>query len=132
MYRLLIASLRDALIVQIQVAVRSRARSTHCMHFMHLYASLHAPSICTKSGKRYISKHCGRPNHLTKCVWNFNCHCVQRPAHPTLSTVADATMAQSVICHCYPEWHNFPVYVKSEKASKIIKWFQSWLIFAIW
>ena len=32
------------------------------------------------------------------------------PAHPTLSTLANATVAQSVIRHCYPEWHNFPVY----------------------
>ena len=28
---------------------------------------------------------------------------------PPLSTMADASMASSGTCHCYPEWHNFPV-----------------------
>ena len=32
------------------------------------------------------------------------------PAHPPLSTLADATVASSGTCHCYPEWHNFHVY----------------------
>ena len=31
------------------------------------------------------------------------------PAHPPLSTLANATVASSGTCHCYPEWHNFPV-----------------------
>ena len=33
------------------------------------------------------------------------------PAHYPLSTLADAAMASSGTCHCYPEWHNFPVYL---------------------
>ena len=39
-----------------------------------------------------------------------DCHWVQRPAHSTISTEADATVAQNGICCCYPERHNFPVY----------------------
>ena len=38
------------------------------------------------------------------------CHSVQMPAHPPLSTLAYAAVASSGTCHCYPEWHNFPVY----------------------
>ena len=38
-----------------------------------------------------------------------NCHSVQIPAHP-FSTLTDAATASSGTCHCYPEWHNFPVY----------------------
>ena len=32
--------------------------------------------------------------------------------HPTLSAVANATVAQSVIWHYFPEWYNFPVYTR--------------------
>ena len=45
-YRLLITSLRDALIVQIQIALRSRARSTHCMHIVVEICSGHLGSKC--------------------------------------------------------------------------------------
>ena len=31
------------------------------------------------------------------------------PTHPPLSTLADVAVASSGTCHCYPEWHNFPV-----------------------
>ena len=31
------------------------------------------------------------------------------PAHPPLSTLADAAVASNGTCHCSPEWHNFPV-----------------------
>ena len=43
---------------------------------------------------------------------DLNCHSVQMPAHPPLSTLADAAVASSGTCHCYPEWHSFPVYWK--------------------
>ena len=35
------------------------------------------------------------------------------PAHPPLSTLADVAVASSGTHarHCYPEWHNFPVYI---------------------
>ena len=33
------------------------------------------------------------------------------PAHPPLSSLANATVASSGACHCYPKWHNFPVYM---------------------
>ena len=39
---------------------------------------------------------------------DLNCHSVQMPAHSPLST--HAAVASSGTCHCYPEWHNFPVY----------------------
>ena len=51
-----------------------------------------------------------------QCTWHWlaqccldlyldlNCHVVQRPAPPL------ATVASIDTCHCYPEWHNFPVY----------------------
>ena len=32
-------------------------------------------------------------------------------AHHPLSALANATVASSGTCHCYPEWHNFPVYI---------------------
>ena len=32
------------------------------------------------------------------------------PAHPSLSTLADAAVASGGTCHYYPGWHNFPVY----------------------
>ena len=32
------------------------------------------------------------------------------PAHPPLSTLADAVVASSGICHSSPEWHYFPVF----------------------
>ena len=31
--------------------------------------------------------------------------------HPPLSTLADAAVASNGTCHCYPEWHNFLVYI---------------------
>ena len=31
------------------------------------------------------------------------------PTHAPLSTLADATVTSSGTCHCYREWHNFPV-----------------------
>ena len=46
MFQLLIASLRNALIVQIQIALRSRARSTHCMHFVVVICGGHSGSRC--------------------------------------------------------------------------------------
>ena len=30
-----------------------------------------------------------------------------------LSTVGDATVTENVVCHCYPEWHNIPVYLST-------------------
>ena len=40
----------------------------------------------------------------------INCPSVQiRPA-PSLATLADVTVASSGIYHCYPEWHDLPVY----------------------
>ena len=81
---------------------------------LRMTLSLHAPSICKDKVTNYVFNGCRRPNHLKKCVWNFNLHSVQRPTRPTLSTVADAPAAQSIICHCYPEWHNIPVYQHSK------------------
>ena len=50
---------------------------------------------------------------LAQCCLGFylisNCHGVQMPAHPPLSTLANAIVASSGTSHCYPEWHNFPV-----------------------
>ena len=43
---ILIASLRNALIVQIQIALRGRSRSTHCMHFVVEICSGHSGSQC--------------------------------------------------------------------------------------
>ena len=37
------------------------------------------------------------------------------PTHPPLSTLANAAVASSGTCHCYPEWHNFPVYADKVK-----------------
>ena len=37
------------------------------------------------------------------------------PAHPPLSTLANATVASSGKCHCHPEWHNFPVYIAKKR-----------------
>ena len=55
-----------------------------------------------------------------KCSWQWlalcclglylvsNCHCVQMAAHPPLSTLANAAMASSGTCHCYPEFPCVP------------------------
>ena len=40
----------------------------------------------------------------------LNCHSVQTPAHPPLSTLADAAVASSGTYHCYPDWNNCPMY----------------------
>ena len=47
-------------------------------------------------------------------------------AHPPLSTLADAAVASSGTCHCYPEWHNFPVICRAvlcnaHHAQKVVK-----------
>ena len=60
---------------------------------------------------------------LYKCSWQWlakccvglylvsSCHGVQMPADPPIATLANATLAYVCgTCHCYPEWHNFPVY----------------------
>ena len=31
----------------------------------------------------YVFKHCGRPNHLSKCAWNLNCHCGRKTCSST-------------------------------------------------
>ena len=35
------------------------------------------------SDRWYIFKHCGRPNHLSKCAWNLNCHCGRKACSST-------------------------------------------------
>ena len=46
---------------------------------------------------------------LFRPLFDTKCYGVQMPAHPSLSTLANAVVASSGACHCYPEWHNFPV-----------------------
>ena len=36
-----------------------------------------------QSDRWYVFKHCGRPNHLSKCAWNLNCHCGQKACSST-------------------------------------------------
>ena len=31
----------------------------------------------------FVFKHCGRPNHLSKCAWNLNCHCGRKACSST-------------------------------------------------
>ena len=63
--------------------------------------------------KIYVFKHCGRLNHLTKCIWNFNHHGVHRPTYSTLSPLADVTVAQ---CYIYVPllFAQFPVYTPAQ------------------
>ena len=35
------------------------------------------------SDRWYVFKHCGRPNHLSKCAWNLNCHCGRKACSST-------------------------------------------------
>ena len=58
---------------------------------------------------------------LEVIAWlDLNCHSVQIPAHPHLSTLTDATVASTGTCHCSPEWHNFPLYCHSIRQHWII------------
>ena len=40
-------------------------------------------------------------------VWTWTATVMS--AHSPLSTLTDAAVASSGACHCYPEWHSFPV-----------------------
>ena len=71
-------------------------------HYMHLLYAIKWQMICFQALLR-------KTKSFDKVCLKFQLpRCTK--ARSSYSTVAEATMAQNVICHCYPEWHNFPVY----------------------
>ena len=87
---------------QIKVKWRPRQNCEWPCHYMHFLYVIKWQMIRFQALRKTKS--------FDKVCLKFQLPLCTKAHSPTLSTVADATVAQSVVCHCYPEWHNFPVY----------------------
>ena len=55
------------------------------------------------SDRWFVFKHCGRPNHLSKCAWNLNCHCGRKACSSTSPHYGNCHYGTShggIICLC--------------------------------